>query len=122
MKVDLCLPFPPSMNTYWRNFRGIMVLSKSGREYKNEVRAMTLEEKVPSFGDKRLSVKMVLRPRDKRHIDLDNRLKAVLDALQEARVYDDDWQIDFLQIQRGEPVRHGAIYVTIETIEDKTST
>jgi len=83
---------------------------------------MTLEEKVPSFGDKRLSVKMVLRPRDKRHIDLDNRLKAVLDALQEARVYDDDWQIDFLQIQRGEPVRHGAIYVTIETIEDKTST
>ena len=83
---------------------------------------MTLEEKVPSFGDKRLSVKMVLRPRDKRHIDLDNRLKAVLDALQEARVYDDDWQIDFLQIQRGEPVRHGAIYVTIEAIEDKTST
>jgi len=78
---------------------------------------MTLEEKVPSFGDKRLSVKMVLRPRDKRHIDLDNRLKAVLDALQEARVYDDDWQIDFLQIQRGEPVRHGAIYVTIEAIE-----
>jgi len=42
--------------------------------------------------------------------------------LQEARVYDDDWQIDFLQIQRGEPVRHGAIYVTIEAIEDKTST
>ena len=83
---------------------------------------MVIDEKIPGFGEQRLSVKMVLRPRDKRKIDLDNRLKAVLDALQDAQVYDDDWQIDFLQIQRGEPIRHGAIMVTIEAIEDKTST
>lgn len=118
MKIDLCLPFPPSMNTYWRTFRGIVVLSKQGREYKNEVRTMVIEEKIPAFGDRRLAVKMVLRPRDKRQIDLDNRIKAVLDALQNAGIFTDDWQVDFLQIARGEPVKHGAIYVTIESIDE----
>lgn len=79
---------------------------------------MVIEEKIPQFGDRRLAVKMTLRPRDKRQIDLDNRIKAVLDALQNAGVFTDDWQVDFLQIERGEPVRHGAIYVTIESIDE----
>ena len=79
---------------------------------------MVREEKIPSLGSAKLSVKMILRPRDKRKVDLDNRIKAVLDALQEASLYDDDWQVDFLQIVRGEPMRHGAIYVTIEALEE----
>lgn len=95
------------------------MLSKQGREYKNEVKTMVVEEKIPTLGNRRLSVKMVLRPRDKRQIDIDNRIKAVLDSLQEAGVFVDDWQVDFLQIARGEPVRHGAIYVTLETIGDE---
>ena len=110
------LPYPPSVNTYWRNFRGNTVLSAAGREYKKAVWACVMEQKIPKFGDKRLEVTMWLYPRSKVVTDLDNRLKAVLDGLEEAGVYDNDGQIDVLMIQRGEQRKGGGVDVMIEVI------
>lgn len=110
------LPYPPSMNTYWRNFRGKTVLSKAGREYKKAVWVCVNEQKIPKFDDKRLGVTMWLYPRSKVVTDLDNRLKAVLDALQEAGIYSNDGNIDVLLIQRGEIRKGGGIDVTIEVL------
>ena len=110
------LPYPPSMNTYWRNFRGNTVLSKAGREFKQAVWACVMEQKIPKFGNKRLEVTMWLYPRSKVVTDLDNRLKAVLDGLEEAGVYDNDGNIDILMIQRGEQRKGGGIDVMIEVI------
>ena len=110
------LPYPPSMNTYWRNFRGNTVLSKAGREFKQAVWACVMEQKIPKFGDKRLEVTLWLYPRSKVVTDLDNRLKAVLDGLEEAGVYDNDGQIDILMIQRGAIRKGGGIDVMIEVI------
>lgn len=64
---------------------------------------------------------MVLFPRDKRKIDIDNRIKAVLDALQDAGVFDDDFQVDELSIVRGKPIKGGAIRVLIEEIDTSAS-
>ena len=113
----LVLPFPPSMNTYWRNFRGRTVLSKAGREYKLKVAEYVAENNVTKYGDKKLKITMILQPRDKRKIDIDNRIKCVLDSLQEAGVFDDDFHIGDLHIMRGEQVKGGRMLVTIETIE-----
>ena len=110
------LPYPPSMNTYWRNFRGNTVLSKAGREFKQTVWACVMEQKIPKFGNKRLEVTLWLYPRSKVVTDLDNRLKAVLDGLEEAGVYDNDGQIDILMIQRGEIRKGGGVDVMIEVI------
>lgn len=110
------LPYPPSMNTYWRNFRGNTVLSKAGREFKQAVWACVLEQKIPKFGNKRLEVTLFLYPRSKVVTDLDNRLKAVLDGLEDAGVYDNDGQIDVLMIQRGEIRKGGSVDVMIEVI------
>ena len=104
------------MNTYWRNFRGNTVLSKAGREFKQAVWACVMEQKIPKFGDKRLEVTLWLYPRSKVVTDLDNRLKAVLDGLEEAGVYDNDGQIDILMIQRGAIRKGGGIDVMIEVI------
>ena len=104
------------MNTYWRNFRGNTVLSKAGREFKQAVWACVLEQKIPKIGDKRLEVTLWLYPRSKVVTDLDNRLKAVLDGLEEAGVYDNDGQIDILMIQRGEIRKGGGVDVMIEVI------
>ena len=112
--IILTLPFPPSMNTYWRNFRGRTVLSKKGREYKLAIQDYVVTNKVAKLGDARLKVTMVLMPRDKRKIDIDNRIKSVLDGLQDSGVFDDDWQIDELSIVRGEPIKDGKIVVCIE--------
>ena len=110
------LPYPPSMNTYWRNFRGHTVLSAAGREYKKAVWACVHEQKIPKFGTKRLEVTLWLYPRSKVVTDLDNRLKAILDGLEEAGVYDNDGQIDILMIQRGAIRKGGGVDVMIEVI------
>ena len=110
------LPYPPSVNSYWRNFRGHTVLSKAGREFKTAVAECVIEQNVPKFGSKRIELKLLLYPRSKLVTDLDNRLKAVLDGLEEAGVYDNDSQIDVLTIQRGEIRKGGGIDVMIEVI------
>jgi crossover junction endodeoxyribonuclease RusA len=104
------------MNTYWRNFRGNTVLSKSGRLFKTAVAECVVEQNIPKFGNKRLEVTLFLYPRSKVVTDLDNRLKAVLDGLEEAGVYDNDGQIDVLMIQRGEQRKGGGVDVMIEVI------
>ena len=115
----LVLPFPPSMNTYWRNFRGRTVLSKAGREYKVKVAEYVSENNIPKYGEKKLKITMILQPKDKRKIDIDNRIKCVLDSLQEAGVFDDDFHVDELHVMRGEQVKGGRLLLTIEIIEDK---
>ena len=109
------------MNTYWRNFRGRTILSPKGREFKAAVADYVVEYKVPKLGDSKLRISMVLFPRDKRKIDIDNRIKCVLDALQDAGVFDDDFQVDELSIVRGKPIKGGAIRVLIEEIPSSSS-
>jgi crossover junction endodeoxyribonuclease RusA len=98
-----------------------MRLSKAGREFKAAVADYVVEYRVPKLGDKKLRISMVLFPRDKRKIDIDNRIKAVLDALQDAGVFNDDFQVDELSIVRGSPIKNGAIRVLIEVIDSTSS-
>lgn len=111
------LPLPPSMNTYWRNFRGRTILSKAGRQFKSDVCECVIDQKVPKLGISRLKVLIYLHPKDRRKIDLDNRLKACLDAMQNAGVFDDDEQIDHLTIQRATIKSGGGATVAIEVID-----
>lgn len=106
------------MNTYWRNFRGRTILSEKGRQFKADVSEAIINQEVPKFGLKRLKVLIYLHPRDRRKIDLDNRLKSCLDALQDAGVFDDDEQIDYLTIQRAAIKSGGGATVAIEVIDN----
>ena len=115
----LVLPFPPSVNTYWRNFRGRMVLSQKGRDYKQAIAEYVSENNVPKYGEQKLKITMILQPRDKRKIDIDNRIKCVLDSLQDAGVFDDDFHVDELHVMRGEQVKGGKLLLTIEVIKDE---
>jgi len=47
---------------------------------------------------------------------MDNVLKATLDALQHAGLYDDDSQIDELCVKRGNKVIAGCLFVDLEEI------
>ena len=55
-------------------------------------------------------------PRDKRSIDLDNRLKGLFDALQDAGVFDDDSQFDKIEIGRGVIKSGGGCTIVIATL------
>lgn len=93
-----------------------MVLSKAGRDYKQAVAEYVIEHKTPKLGNARLEVTIWVYPSNRRIFDLDNRLKAILDALQDAGVYDDDSQIDVLMIQRGKIVKGGSCTVIIDIL------
>ena len=93
-------------------------MSKAGREFRENVIQYVIDNNIPKFGDKKLKITLILRPRDKRKIDIDNRIKAVLDALEHAGVFDDDFQVDHIEMLRGEPLKGGLLHVCIEEIEN----
>lgn len=111
--VVINLPYPPSVNTYWRANGKRRFISKAGMVFLTEVIKRCKLEKVPNFGSSKLEVEITVYPRSKRKFDLDNCLKGILDALQKARVYDDDSQIDKLYVARGEQIKDGGCKVTI---------
>jgi crossover junction endodeoxyribonuclease RusA len=91
------LPYPPSINHYWRHNRGRHHISKEGLAYRRQV--MWLYKGEPEHTG-RLSVAIDVHPPDKRRRDLDNTLKVVLDSLEKAGAYKDDSQIDKLLVTR----------------------
>jgi crossover junction endodeoxyribonuclease RusA len=114
--IEFTLPWPPSVNTYWRNFDGRMIISAKGREYRETVGdQMTLQKMVYRFSGPLRVVIEAYRP-DKRRRDLDNLLKATLDGLAHAGVYEDDSQIVDLRIYWA-PDIGGMLKVKIEEIE-----
>jgi crossover junction endodeoxyribonuclease RusA len=93
-----------------------MVLSKEGREFKQKVAEYVIENKIPKLGEKLVKVTIIMRPRDKRKTDIDSRIKATLDALESAGVFDNDFYVEHLEVIRGEPIKNGKLVVTIEEI------
>jgi crossover junction endodeoxyribonuclease RusA len=114
--LEFTLPWPPSVNTYWRAFDGRMIISAKGREYRETVGdQMTLQGTVRHFtGNLRVTIE-AWRP-DKRRRDLDNLLKAALEGLAHAGVYEDDSQIVDLRIYWAQDIG-GMLKVKIEEIE-----
>ena len=116
-KLHLNVPFPPSVNHYWRHItlRGHTrtVISKKGREYRQTIGSL-IRPPEPLTG--RLSVCIDLQPPDRRRRDIDNYPKALLDSLTHAGVWEDDEQIDSLHITRGKVEKPGAAIVTISEI------
>ena len=91
------LPFPPSVNHYWRHVGSRTLISQKGRAYRDGVIHDVEELGLRAItGPIRLEV-MVTRP-DRRRRDVDNLLKSLLDALDHADVYEDDSQIQDLRI------------------------
>ena len=109
----IVLPWPPTINTYWRHVGAKVLISEKGRAYRQAVCWQAQHENWHVWGDKRLAVTIDAYMPDKRRRDLDNVLKAALDALTHAGVWCDDSQIDSLTIRRA-PTIAGMLKVQIE--------
>lgn len=112
----LTLPYPPSVNTYW-GFKGShRFLTPKAKTFKQEVWVAAFNSKHGGYNDKRLSITVNLYPPDKRVRDIDNVLKPLLDALTHAKLFNDDGQIDRLNVIRGDIVKGGLCTVIINSI------
>jgi len=102
--LTVTLPWPPTVNTYYRNLKGKTLISAKGRKYRDAVADQVLIQ--CAFNGQftgyvgRLGVLIEAYPPDKRSRDLDNILKSLLDSLTKAGVWADDSQIDDLQVVR----------------------
>lgn len=97
--IRLSIPFPPSTNRIWRNVGTRVLLSREGRAYRQRVAEAVMIACVQGFGRKKLALVIDASMPDARRRDLDNLLKAAQDAMQAARLYDDDSQIVDLRIR-----------------------
>lgn len=121
----LLLPWPPSVNQYWRHAlfktkRGTVartLLSRQGRMYRNKALA-TIAKQYPIHEIIRDPVKVEIHlfPPDKRKRDIDNYNKGILDALTYARIWEDDHLVDQLLVKRKEQVPNGSVTLRIERV------
>jgi crossover junction endodeoxyribonuclease RusA len=131
--VILELPFPPTANTYYRTVRMgklcRVILSNRGRKYKEEVarEVSTIQndnatrwECLPFLPSDRLRVDIKLYAPTRRKYDIDNRIKALLDALAFAVVFPDDEAVDEITVTRQEIIKGGKVIVELQKIKDKT--
>lgn len=114
----IILPYPPSINHYWTlvpmGKRARMILGKSGKTFRQQVKQIIGEVKTII---NKIAVKILVYTPDRRKRDLDNLLKATLDSLQHAGVYEDDFQIDDLHIRRAdEIIKEGKLFVYIREL------
>ena len=120
--MKLTLPWPPSVNTYWRHVNGVTMISARGRAYRDAVAVsvFTGPQQESFTPDDDLEMTIIAYPPDKRRRDVDNIAKGIFDGLQHAHVYPDDYQISRLTIQRREvDPPHGHVLVEIVAAQRK---
>ncbi|EKM5118632.1 RusA family crossover junction endodeoxyribonuclease, partial [Salmonella enterica] len=118
--MKLVLPFPPSVNTYWRApnkgpLAGHHLISAVGRKYQSAACVAIIEQlrRLPKPSTELAAVEIILYPPDKRIRDLDNYNKALFDALTHAGVWEDDSQVKRMLVEWGPVFPKGKVEITI---------
>ena len=110
--LEVELPYPPSINHYWRRVGHKTLISREGRRFRTNVVEILAALRVqPMVGS--LAVEVEVFPPDRRRRDIDNVQKALLDALEHGGAYADDAQVVHLEITKREPVEGGKTIVRI---------
>lgn len=116
--MAITLPYPPTVNMYWRSrWTGKYVkhyISNEGTKFRKDV-IRSLHDWDMILGP--LSVRMLVFPPDRKARDVDNILKAPLDALEHAGVFENDSQIEELYVRKmREPSPPGRVEVTVSQV------
>lgn len=112
--MELRLPYPPSINHYYRQWQGRTLISKAGREFK--LRVVSIVRGTPGLVriEGRGGIVVETWMPDRKERDLDNLMKPLLDALQAAGLCRKDTQFRDQRIfEAGLARPHGYLRVTI---------
>ena len=125
--IEIELPYPPSDNSHKKG--GRLTRTKTGVLY--QPRVLTLETKryfyevwlkirtmgLKSFGNSKLYVEVDVFPPDGKRRDITNLLKVLCDSLQRGGLFDDDYQICKLLIQRMPIYSGGKVVVRVRELK-----
>lgn len=113
MMFEVELPYPPSVNHYYRHVGPRTLISRKGRRFREHVAASLAAEGVRRLAGP-IELEVVIFPPDRRRRDIDNVQKALLDALEHGGAYHDDSQIVKLTIEKRTLVPGGRTLVRIQ--------
>ena len=112
-EIEIHLPWPPTVNSYYGHKltrkQVITYVKKKGVDYRNAVEAEVVEQVGYLELDEPILLEVILYPPDARKRDLDNYMKALLDACTHAKLWEDDSLIDQLHIYRGRKKPQGLV-------------
>ena len=114
MTREFELPWPPSVNHYYRHVGPRVLISRDGRKYREQIVARFHTDRVAKYtGPVELFIE--LYPPDNLRRDVDNSLKCLLDTFTHAGLYEDDSQIHRLVVTKREPMPpDGLAYIRIK--------
>lgn len=113
------LPYPPSVNGYWRSFRGRQIISKRGRDYVKLVGEVMKSLKLSGeLIDGNIELSMTINPPTLRKYDVDNFTKGVFDALTKCEFWVDDEQVQKLTVKKGVKTPGGNAEISITCLDD----
>ncbi len=116
-EYQFVLPYPPSVNSYWRRRGSQYYISKKGQQYRKDVQQIIHHLKLDIFTKSRLRIKVIADMPDARRRDLDNILKSLLDSLIHAGFAEDDEQFDDIRVIRGVKISGGRVEIKITELE-----
>lgn len=119
MTYRISLPWPPSVNSMWRCYRGRNILSKAGREW-FAAAAQLVQEQWASTVQTPIRVEILVYPPDRRKRDIDNLAKPCLDALVKGMALADDSLVDMLSIERRPSEKPGRVEIAILPLYPRT--
>jgi crossover junction endodeoxyribonuclease RusA len=121
--LKLILPFPPSINGYWRSPGKGALISARGRTYRVNAIASVWEQlkRRPQPITHEIDIYVILYPPSRAKRDLDNFQKALFDSLTHAGVWADDSQIKRMTVEWGDVTCHGKAEVTIYEFHRKNN-
>lgn len=118
--LTITLPFPPSVNHYWRHVvmgkRVTTLISAPGRKYSAAVQGEVLLQKADRRINSHVAMTVLLHAPDRRRRDVDNYAKSLLDSLVKSGVLEDDSVVRDLRLVWGDVLSGGKAVVMIREI------
>lgn len=118
MSHELILPYPPSVNHYWKRGKNGIHLTPRARLFREDVAICALDF-LRAYKTLRcpIEIEIFAHPPDGKLRDLDNILKATLDSLTHAAVIADDSQIKKLTIEWARRIKGGRMVCVLHSLE-----
>lgn len=92
-----------------------------GKQYQKLLRELLLEKRAWYRSPHPLELKMLVCPRSANRQDISNRIKVLEDCLKEGFLFEDDSQIETIEVRRGPQVAGGCVIVNVrEILPDRT--
>jgi crossover junction endodeoxyribonuclease RusA len=108
----ISVPWPPTINTYWRHAisrnRVVVYRTPQAKNYIAEV-VWRVKQNPAAMFNEWVAVTLHMFPPDARRRDIDNPLKVLIDALTQAGLWKDDYQIRALSARRFEKQDQGRV-------------